>query len=246
MKLFHLLFLVPFYFGIAPVLLGQEGGPPMLTDDGRVADFKEWEINTSFNTSIYKDYTELSVPHVDLNYGLLSWLQLKVEVPLIIAIERNQDTKVMAGDIAAGIKMKFLDEEKHFVSAATFPQYFFNFNGDQGVLLPVFVEKTLGRFLIGEGFGYFFGKGQQNTIEFGSLIGYRPTETLNLMVEYFLLKHYDRYNPVAGTPGYVNLGFRWEVSDSFMFMGSFGTQVVTPSGNERERFISWLGIKNLF
>lgn len=219
----------------------QEGGPPMLTDDARVTDLKEWEINTSINTSV-TDGLLLSVPHIDLNYGIVPNLQLKAEAPFQLRFhDRKTDSEI--GDVILGVKYRFLDEEKYFVSAATFPQV--SVTGNKGYLIPVFIEKTIGRFLIGQGTGYFIGNESFNELQLGTLVGYRATEKLHVMLEYFSEIHYvpeqrDLYN------GYVNFGFRHPLNDIFALMGSFGTQVVTPGGIERERFISWLGIQTLF
>ncbi|HTO37935.1 MAG TPA: hypothetical protein VL021_05885 [Brumimicrobium sp.] len=225
---------------IAHFLQAQEGGPPMLTDDAQVADFKEWELNTSFNTSL-KGYWELSTPHIDLNYGLFHNVQLKIEAPLLLGFPEKGRVDVGIGEIIGGIKWRFLDEDLHFVSAATFPQY--TFNETKGFYLPVFFEKTVGNFLGGIAVAYFFGESQHNHSEVGALFGYTPTDNLSLMLEYY---SYQNYHEIRGMNGYVNTGFRYLFSDNFMLMGSFGTQVNGPTGEVKERFISWIGIKNLF
>src|SRR5690554_4202387 len=157
---------------------GQEGGPPMYSDDARVADYKEWEINTSFNTVISRP-SEFSIPHIDLNYGVYHDLQLKIEAPLIMTVAQGEKTVFGIGEIGAGFKYRFLDEEKYYISAATLPQYFFNGDND-GMLIPVFLERTFGKFLLGPGVGYFFGEQANNHIEIGSLVGYKPIEKLDL------------------------------------------------------------------
>lgn len=220
---------------------GQEGGPPMLTDDARVTDLKEWEINTSINTSV-ADGWMLSVPHIDLNYGLLQNLQLKAEAPFQLRFH-NKEVRSELGDVILGVKYRFLDEEKYFVSAATFPQV--SVTGTTGYLIPVFIEKTIGRFLIGQGTGYFLGNKSPNQLQLGTLVGYRASEKLHVMLEYFSETHHVPHHQNLYN-GYVNFGFRHPLTDLFTLMGSFGTQVVTPAGMEREHFISWLGIQTIF
>lgn len=218
----------------------QEGGPPMLTDDARVADYKEWELNTSINTS-YTDHLELSTPHIDLNYGILPNLQLKAEAPFVLTFDRENSAVPSIGEIIVGVKYRFLDEEKYFISAATFPQY--SINEHRGLFIPVFLEKTIGQFLFGTGIGYFFGEQRQNRLDLGAIIGFKPTEDFDLMLEYMINQNF--YTD-PGTKGYLNIGFRQSISKHFSIMGSFGTQVVTPSGGQREYFISWLGLQTLF
>lgn len=218
----------------------QEGGPPMLIDDARVADYKEWELNTSFLISV-TDHVQVATPHLDLNYGLLPNLQLKIEAPLWLDFKKGQSVDVEVGDVIAGVKYRFMDEEKSFVSMATFPQY--TIYGEKGFLLPVFVEKTYGKYLIGVGVGHFFGDHNLNRTEVGGLLGYKPNEKLDLMMEYFYVKnHFGDY----GSNGFVNMGFRQDLTDKFVLLASFGTQVVTPSGDESERFISFIGLRSLF
>ena len=221
-------------------IYAQEGGPPMLTDDARVADFHEWELNTSINTS-FTDHLKLSVPHIDLNYGIAPNLQLKAEAPIILTFDEDNHTTASIGEIIVGIKYRFLDEEKYFISAATFPQYVVR--GRKGLLVPVFLEKTIGQFLIGTGVGYFFGEHRQNQLDLGTIVGFKPTEDFDLMLEYMINRNFYT-NP--GTKGYLNIGFRQSISKHFSIMGSFGTQVVTPKGQQREVFISWLGLQSLF
>lgn len=222
------------------VAYAQEGGPPMLVDDARVADYKEWELNSSINTSITSKLT-LSVPHIDLNYGIYPGLQLKVEAPLILNFNNGGKIGTKLGEVSAGVKYQIINEVKYFVSASTFPQYSFNVN--RGLLVPVFIEKTFDRFLVGTALGYFWGDNNYRHSEYGAIVGYRPKDNCNLMAEYF--SNTD-HSLVKGTSGYANVGLRWLFGDNFMIMGSFGTQVVTPKHMQREKFISWIGIKNLF
>lgn len=234
----QLLFLFTFSIGI-PSGFAQEGGPPMLTDDARVADFKEWELNTSFLISVTKDF-EIATPHVDLNYGLLPNLQLKLEAPLWLQFS-GDETKTEIGDVIAGVKYRFMDEEKSFVSMATFPQY--TVYGEKGFLLPVFIEKTFGKYLTGIGVGHFFGEENIDRTEIGALVGYKHNSKLDVMLEFFYIKnHFGNHN----SNGFINMGFRQDLSDHFVILASFGTQVVTPAGMERERFISFIGLRSLF
>jgi hypothetical protein len=77
----------------------------------------------------------------------------------------------------------------------------------------------------------------------GSLAGWQATKKLQLMAEYFIQRN---YHNVAGTEGYLNIGFRQALSKVVTLMGSFGTQLSTPAGEERTCFISFLGIQSDF
>lgn len=231
---FVIIFLLPLS------IYAQEGGPPMLTDDARVADYKEWELNVSVNTS-KADRTTWSIPHIDLNYGVYHDLQLKIEAPLLFNFNKDIHEKPSVGEVIFGVKYRFLDEEKHYVSAATFPQY--TVHGQDGFYLPLFIERTFGRFLTGVALAQFWGQQDDNHSELGILGGYIPHEQVNLMLEYYWVK--PQYQDF-GANGYTNVGFRWILSDHLMIMGSAGSQLKTPDYTERERFFSWLGVKLLY
>lgn len=175
-----------------------------------------------------------------MNYGLLPNLQLKLEAPLMLGF-RDGKSNAEIGDVIAGVKYRFMDEYKSFVSVATFPQ--FTLYGEKGFLLPVFVEKTYGKYLTGVGVGHFFGCDDRSRSEVGGLLGYKPNEKLDLLLEYFYVKkHFGNH----GSNGFINLGFRRDLTKKFILLASFGTQVHTPIGDERERFISFIGLRSLF
>ena len=179
----------------------QSGGPPMLTDDPGIVELHKWEINTSILSSITNNL-ELSIPFVDANYGIAPNLQLKVEAPYLVAIN-NKHLSGALGQVVAGVKFRFLDEEKNFISVGTYPQI--TLNGDKGFLLPLLLEKTFGKFLIGEDIGYFFGSNNYNNMQLGSLLGYQITPKFQAMAEYFIQKNNGK---ARGSDGLINFGFR--------------------------------------
>jgi hypothetical protein len=223
-------------------LHAQGGGPPMLTDDPGTVDPKKWEINTSFNTQITNE-TQLAIPYLDVNYGLVKNLQLKIEDPYLITIDRNKHSSGKIGDPLIGVKYRFIDEaDKHFLSIGIYPQA--TVTGDQkGILLPVLLQKTFGRFVIGEDIGYFYVENDSNNIQVGSLLGYSLSNRVEIMGEYFLVQ---RYTPDKAISGSMNYGFRYSINRIFTLLGSFGTEVVTPANQQRQYFFSYLGIQSSF
>lgn len=217
----------------------QGGGPPMITDDPGITDLHKFEINTSFNSS-FSNGTELAIPLVDANYGLFKNVQLNFSAPLTLTINHHHTT-ASVDDIEAAVKIRFLNQEKGFVSAAVYPRVILK--GDKGYLLPLLLERTIGRFLIGSDIGYFIGNKSPDYFQLGSLVGYQATPNLQLMAEYFYQKN---HTSGTGTEGYINIGFRQTLNKTFTLMGSFGSQVVTPMGESQESFISFLGIQSVF
>ena len=222
-------------------LYAQGGGPPMMTDDPGIVDLHKWEINTSVNTSITNE-TQLSVPYVDANYGIAHNLQLKAEAPYLITIDKQKHSTGALGPVLLGVKFRFMDEDKNFVSVGTYPQFTITTN-QKGLLLPLLLEKNIGKFVIGEDIGNFFGEHNYNSLQNGTLLGYKVTGKLQLLGEYFLEK---TYGAATGTDGFMNYGFRYTLNPTFTLMGSFGTQVVTDINEQRQYFFSFLGLQSDF
>jgi len=102
----------------------QGGGPPMLTDDPGTRDVGHWEINTSVNSQLTKNSSKVAIPYVDANYGATSRVQLKIEAPFLITFGSQQHSFSKFGDPLLGVKYRFMDEDKHFISVSVYPQFF--------------------------------------------------------------------------------------------------------------------------
>lgn len=217
----------------------QGGGPPMLTDDPGVVDLHKWEINTSINTSVGND-VEVAIPYIDANYGVARNLQLKVETPYLVTFS-HQKVSSQLGEIELGLKFKFLDQDKNFISAGTYPQLVVR--GEKGLLVPLLLEKSFGKFLIGEDIGFFFGENNQNNLQIGSLLGLQASKNFQLMGEYFWQRNYPK---TSGADSFINFGFRQLLTKTFTLMGSFGTQLSAASGEQKQYFISLFGFQSDF
>lgn len=219
----------------------QGGGPPMLTDDPGVVDYHKWEINTSINPVVTKD-VQLAVPYIDANYGVLHNLQLKAEIPYLFTINKQQHNSGALGSLLIGIKFHFLNEDSGFIAAGIYPQL--TVTGDQkGFLFPLLLEKKIGKFVVGEDIGIFFAEHNYNNIQNGILLGFNVSNKLQVLGEYFIQKN---YTLAGNTSGFVNYGFRYILTNVFTLMGSFGTQITTPDDEQRQYFISFLGVQSDF
>jgi hypothetical protein len=234
--LLPLIFILSFITGYA-----QGGGPPMLTDDPATLDKGKFEINTSINSQITKD-VQLAVPYIDANYGVTNNFQVKIEMPDLITIDEQKRTSQKFGDPLFGIKYHFINEDKYFVSATTYPQV--TITGDQkGLLLPLLLAKTIGRFVIGEEVGYLFVEKDSSSLLNGNLLSYKLSDKLEVMGEFFIQKS---YRPTTATIAFMNYGCRYTFNKTFTFLGSVGTQVITPTDQEKQYFFSFIGIQSDF
>jgi hypothetical protein len=213
----------------------------MLTDDPATLDKGTFEINTSINSQITKE-VQLAVPYVDANYGVNNNIQLKVEAPYLITYDEQGHSVGKFIDPLFGVKCHFVHEEKYFLSASTYPQ--FTVTGTQkGFLVPLLLAKTIGKFTFGEEVGYLFVEKDSSSLLNGNLLSYHASKRLELMGEFFWQKS---YHPIIATVGFMNYGCRYTFNKTFTFIGSVGTQVITPSNQERQYFFSFIGIQSDF
>lgn len=219
------------------VSFAQEGGPPMLTEDPEVAEEGTWEINTSLNP-IISNRLEMLLPNLDINYGVVRDLQFHIGIPHHVDISKR-NASASFGSLEFGVKIHFFHEERSFISVGTHP--ILQFTGDKEFSFPLLVQKTIGRFLVGDALTPFWAN--QNGLRNGFLIGYKPTESTGLMSEYFVEKIYDEK---SGTNGYINLGIRHIVAKHATILISFGTQVMTRKGEPKDYFIGYLGVQSIF
>lgn len=215
----------------------QEAGPPMMTEDPMVADAKTWELNTSIDPAV-GDHFRVTLPNLDLNYGVVKDLQVHLGVPYEVSFDHPRTTSSF-GNIEVGIKFHFLHEEEHFISLGT--HAIWKFTGKKMFTLPLLMHKTIGRFVIGDALTAVWSlhRGWRN----GFLVGYNASDKTELMIEYFLEKLHD---DVTGARGFLNAGFRYKLHDRVVLLGSFGTQVMRRPGEPREYFFSYLGVRTVF
>jgi hypothetical protein len=156
---------------IAAFLLGTAAptwaGPPYLTDDPAPTDFRQWEIYTFIADERISPAQDADAG-LDLNYGAAEGVQLTATLPLSFSREKPEDWQSGPGDVEVAVKYRFLNDEKHGVSAAIFPRVILptstlEHDGRTRVLLPLWLEKDFsgGTSLFGGG-GYELNPGPGN------------------------------------------------------------------------------------
>ncbi len=138
--------------GAAPAR--AQGGPPLLTDDPGTPGAGRWEINVALTLDRTSASREIGAPLVDVNYGWGERLQLKLEIPWIVADDDAEGRRSGLGNPLLGVKWRFLDEDKAGIAVSTYPQLGFNLvssSADRGLaeretsfLLPVSAVKRIG------------------------------------------------------------------------------------------------------
>jgi hypothetical protein len=135
----------------APAL--AQGGPPLFTDDPGTPGPGNWEVNVAMTLDRTSLLSTWGTPLVDANYGWGERVQLKLEMPWVVASD-DLGTRGGIGNPLFGVKWRFLDEDSAGIAVSTYPQFGFNLvssSADRGLveressfLLPVSAVKTVG------------------------------------------------------------------------------------------------------
>lgn len=147
----------------SPVL----AGPPYQTDDPEPTDLGHWEIY-AFATADGRHSNVDGSAGFDLNYGAAKGLQLTATVPLAFRHSRERDWRAGTGDLEFGAKYRFVNDNQSGWQAAVFPRVVLPTSAkDLGgnrvrFLLPLWVQKDLGKTSVFGGGGYEINPGRDN------------------------------------------------------------------------------------
>jgi hypothetical protein len=170
-----------------------QGGPPMLTDDPGIPGNGMWEINLLSSMERTRHGWLLETPNVDLNYGLGNHIQLKFEAPWVIKKESGERMIGGPGNSMAGIKWRFLDEERNGFDLSVYPQLEFNnpthsmarglVDEGRNLFLPVEASRKVGPVRINGEIGYRIVQHRTDELAYGLLFARQTSRRLELMAE---------------------------------------------------------------
>jgi hypothetical protein len=225
-----------------------EGGPPMMTDDPGTPGDGNWEINIAWTFEHSGSTTEHEAPLVDAAYGVGDRVQLKYEVPWIVADASGQGARGGLGNSNFGVKWRFIDAGDDGWRMSTFPQVIFRNPGSGSVerglaeagttvLLPFEFERAfsvlavnfdVGHVWHSQGAGEWFG---------GIAIGREMSERLELMAEL----HADATARMDRSALTINLGMRWTATERGRLIMSVGQDLHNHiSGHEAAvGYVGW-------
>lgn len=142
-------------------------GPPYQTDDPEPTDLGHWEIY-NFLTADGRAGEIDGALGLDLNYGAAKGLQLTATLPVALAREPSKGWRVGNGELELGAKYRFIDDEEGGWQAAIFPRIILP-TAAQGLgrnrarfLLPLWVQKDMGKTSVFGGGGYEINPGIDN------------------------------------------------------------------------------------
>jgi hypothetical protein len=158
----------------AVLLLGCQvlawAGPPFITDDPVPVDFQHWEVYLASQYAHDADGISGTAPHVEVNYGVRPNVQLHLIVPFAYSRPTGMPTQFGLGDVELGVKYRFLQETARRPQAGIFPLIELPAgdesrglgNGRAQVFLPLWIQKSWGRWSSYGGGGYWINPGAGN------------------------------------------------------------------------------------
>lgn len=96
-----------------------------MTDDPDTPGPGYWEINVAMLLETSRHEYRVDTPRIDLNYGVGHRIQLKFEVPWVRVREGEDKSQTGAGNAVAGVKWRFLGEERKRIAWSIYPQFEF-------------------------------------------------------------------------------------------------------------------------
>ena len=145
-------------------------GPPFKTDDPETVEYRHWELYLATQYSKDRDQVSATLPHVEVNYGLVPNLQVHLIAPLQYVKPEGEASQYGYGDTEFGMKCRFIQESKYVPQVATFPLIEIPTgdvsrglgNGKTQVFLPLWLQKSWGSWTTYGGGGYWFTSGLDN------------------------------------------------------------------------------------
>ena len=223
-------------------------GPPLLTDDTGTPGDKHWEINIAFALDKRHREATYEAPILDFNYGVGDNVQFKYEVPWLVVHENGSGTKSGLGNSVAGVKWRFLDQERNGLNMSVYPQFEFNnptASADRGLvaegtnlLLPVQVSKKFGPVWVNGEFGYTFRQHFDDEWLYGLSSGYEIRENLSILGEIHggTTKEFKNHEVV------FNVGTQWDFTKKYGLLASAGRSFKSGASGE-PNLLMFLGLQ---
>ena len=223
-------------------------GPPFLTDDPETVGHRGWEVYVASQMVKGKDKKSGTAPHFEVNYGLLSNLDLHAIFPLVYVDPEEDSTHYGFGDIELGVKYRFVEEEGHLPMVATFPLVGLptgNHNkglgaGHMRAFLPLWLQKSWGPWTTYGGGGYFINPGSENKNYWyaGGVLQRDLSEKATLGGELF---YTTSQTAGEGSRTGFNVGGVFNFSEEHHLLFSAGRHIHGP-----DRFLMYIGYQLTF
>jgi len=165
-------------------------GPPFLTDDPEPVDYRSWEFYIASQHTETSDGWAGTAPHFELNYGVITNVQLHLIAPLAYDAPSDGSAHYGYGDTELGVKFRFIQETEKIPQAGVFPLLEIpTGNASDGLgsghvqaFLPLWLQKSFGDWTVygGGGYGINPGAGNENWGFAGTVVQRQITQNFLL------------------------------------------------------------------
>lgn len=170
-------------------------GPPFLTDDPEPVEYKHWEIYLAAQYRHDRDGDSSTVPHLEINYGVIPNVQIHLIAPLQYVKQESASSQYGYGDTELGVKVRFIKETDYIPQVGIFPMVELPTgdadkglgNGRTQYFLPLWLQKSWGTWTTYGGGGYWInpGVGKKDWLQFGWQIQREINKILTLGTELY-------------------------------------------------------------
>lgn len=216
-------------------------GPPYLADDPEPTDQGDFEIYAFADGTVARDDSS-GESGIDFNYGAAQGLQLTAVLPLGFDAPDSGPGAVSLGRIELAAKARLIHGGDTGFDLAVFPRVFLPAGSAQvgerhlSLLLPVWVEKDIGKWSIFGGGGCVINRGG-NPSDFcltGWTLTRQVTDTLQLGAEIF---HQESDHRGGRATTSLGAGFRYNLSANYHLLGYLAPTIQNSSSS---RYV-WYG-----
>lgn len=221
-----------------------EAGPPFYTDDPEPVEYRHWEYYISTIDLKHDNLITGTLPHFEVNYGLIENVQVHLILPLNFNYVNSQSFQYGYASTEIGIKYRFIQENGRIPQIGTFPivemptinNSNFN-NGKAQVYLPVWLQKSWDKLTTYGGVGYWInpGTGNKNWFFAGWEAQYDFSKYFTFGSEFYY--HSSETNIDQSSIGF-NAGGFINLNENLHFLFSFGHSIFNQSF-----FSSYLGLQ---
>ena len=210
-----------------------QGGPPLITNDPDTPGAGHWEINLAAAGTHASGSWEVSLPDLDVNYGLGERTQLSVHLGTEWARSSEGPWATGAGPVELAVRYRLLDEETSGFSLALQPHWEKAWSRraiDKGVApehaalgLPVQVARHFGKSIAGAELTRTFVSAEPDQWQLGVFWSRELSAPGRQVLAEAVAVRAD------GQPAstLINLGARQAVGDHLVLLGSFGRELDT-------------------
>jgi Putative MetA-pathway of phenol degradation len=221
------------------VMLGgkAEAGPPFVTDDPETVEYQHWEFYIASQDIRIPGDLSGTGPHFELNYGVVPNVQLHLIAPLAYDAPSGGNGHYGFGDLELGVKIRFVQESERMPQVGIFPLLEVPVgsasenlgNGHATAFLPVWLQKSWGKWTVygGGGYGINSGVDNQNWGFAGLVVQKQVTENLLIGAEIYHQTAAQTDFPSVGTA--FNVGAVIDLSKQHHLLFSVGRSIDGPT-----------------